>query len=371
MSVSFFAPDFKIAVQGQRLASDVAKSVLNLTVMNEPDTLDHFSFTLANPYPRMRWTHTSDATLFKEGSSVTIDLGYVDDLERMFEGEITSISPAFPESGVPTVRVEGHTRMHWLQGSPMTRTFQNVSDKDIAEQIGRELSQAHNTSLDVKADETFTKHPYVIQYNQTDLAFLFERAKRIGFGVSVQDKTLVFCKVKNDQRKVCTFIWGRAAEVPDRKKKIFPLRSFYPTMNTLRQVSQVTVRGYDPKSGKEVVGRAGENTVHAKMGGTRLGPEVAAQALGGKKEDVRVNTPVASEKEAEQLAKAIYNDRALEFVTGNGASIGLPDLRAGRVITITGLGRRFDGDYYLTQATHSISNGGYGTSFSVRKNSIG
>jgi len=49
--------------------------------------------------------------------------------------------------------------------------------------------------------------------------------------------------------------------------------------------------------------------------------------------------------------RAIYNSRALEFVTGSGSSIGLPDLRAGRVIELQGLGLRFSGLYYITQAT--------------------
>ena len=371
MSATYFAPDFKVRVKGRELAADIAKSVLDLTVVNEPDTLDHFSLTLANPYPKMRWTHTRDADLFLPGSSVRIEMGYVDDVHKLFDGEITSLSPSFPESGTPTLRIEGHTRLHWLQGTPTTRTFQKMTDREIAEQIGRELGKSHRTSLEVAADDTPEKHDYVIQYNQTDLAFLFERAQRLGFELLVDDKKLYFRNVANQKEKVCTFVWGRTTEAPDKNKEIFPLRSFFPTMNTLRQISRVTVRGYDPKSMKEIVGTAGADAAGTKMGGSELGSDASADALGVRKEEIQVTNPIASQAEADQLAKAIYRDRALEFLTGNGATIGLPQLTAGCVIGVEGLGQRFDGKYYITQATHSISSTGYTTSFAVRKNSEG
>jgi phage protein D len=139
-------------------------------------------------------------------------------------------------------------------------------------------------------------------------------------------------------------------------------------MDMLRQVNEVIVRGYDPKTKKEIVGKAGAGDEDTTMGGKQTGPQVAAQAFNRRTEEVRVETPIASQEEADQLARALYNDRALEFVTGNGSSIGLPDLRAGRAIELAGLGPRFSGLYYITQATHAITSGGYQTSFSVRRN---
>jgi phage protein D len=104
------------------------------------------------------------------------------------------------------------------------------------------------------------------------------------------------------------------------------------------------------------------------MGGSHTGGQIAARAFGGKREEVRVDVPIASQEEADQRARAIYNERALQLVTGSGSTIGLPDLRAGHVIELDGLGPRFSGLYYVTQATHSIGNGGYLTTFSVKRN---
>ena len=353
MAADYFAPAFRVAVNGAELAADISKNVMDVSVTNEPDTLDHFSLTLANPYPTMPWTHTDKAELFLEGNAVTIELGYVDDLQPMFDGEITSISPAFPESRMPTVRIEGYTRLHWLRGTPRTRTFLDVKDSEIAGRIAADLG------LNPDVGDTATKHPYVLQFNQTDLAFLVERARAIRFELVVQGKVLSFQRAGNDQSRSYTLVWGQS------------LKSFSPTMNTLDQVSKVVVRGYDPVTKKEISGSAGEGAEDTTMGGSQTGADAAARGFGRRKEEIRTDIPVASQEEADQLARAIYNDRALEFVTGSGSSIGLPDLRAGRTVELDGLGPRFSGLYYITRSTHTIGAGGYQTTFSVKRNSVG
>jgi phage protein D len=365
ISARYFAPAFKVEINNTRLASDVSKNITEISVDNEPGTLDHFSLTIANPYPEMRWTHSADAELFAEGNSIKIQMGYVDDVRPMFDGEITSISPTFPDGGMPTVRIEGYSRMHRLQGSQKTRTFRDVTDKRIAETIATELH------LTPQAEDTQVTHPYVIQYNQTDFEFLTQRAARIRFEVVVEGKTLVFRKAEDDQSKTYTLVWGHAQKGFNPSQKVMPLRSFNPTLNTMGQVSRVIVRGLNPTTREKIEARAGTGDEDTKMGGTQTGPQVAARAFGSNNEVVVVDAPIATQREAEQLARSLYNDLALQFLTGSGASIGLPDLRAGRVIELDGLGKRFNGEYYITQATHSLGGGGYQTTFKVRRNSSG
>jgi uncharacterized protein len=360
----FFAPAFKVQMNGAALAADVSKNITDVSVTHDLGTTDHFALTIANPYPAMRWTHTGDADLFKEGSAVKVEMGYVDDLHLMLDGEITSISPAFPASGTPTVRIEGHSRLHRLQGTRWTRTFQDVTDKQIVETIARDLN------LTPQVEETKTKHPYVVQFNQTDLDFLKERGQYIHFEVLVEGTTLIFRKAKEDQNKTYALVWGNPSQSFDPSRTALPLISFNPTLNTLHQVTGVRVRGYDLINKKGITGHAGAGDEATTMGGSHTGAQIAAQAFGGTRTEDRVTMPIASQEEADQRAQAIYNERALQLVTGSGSTIGLPYLRAGRVVELAGLGPRFSGLYYVTKATHSLSSGGYLTTFSVKRNAV-
>jgi len=147
------------------------------------------------------------------------------------------------------------------------------------------------------------------------------------------------------------------------------LKSFNPVMNILKPVQEVIVKGYDVKTKKAIEGRAGSGDEDTKMGGKKTGAQIAKQALGRPKKEVVVNQPVATQEEADQLAKTIYNENMQEFITGRGSSVGIPDLKAGTVIELDKLGDRFNGRYYITSATHSITSAGYQTSFNVRRNS--
>jgi phage protein D len=360
--VNFFAPAFRVEVNGARLSADVSCNIEQISVTSKPDTLDTFTLSIVNEYPKMRWTHTSDADLFREGNGVKLALGYVDDLHDMIDGEITKISPSFPESGVPTISVEGHTRLHWLQGSRNTRTFQQMNDKQIIEKIARDAG------LEPEVEDPGVQYDYVMQPNLTDLAFVRMRAARLHFEVLVSGKKLIFRKMKESDEEVYTLVWGHAQEALSGSK-IFPLKSFTPELNATKPASEVQVRGHDPKTKSPIVGKAGPSDQNGSMGGSKKGGDIWTDAFRRPKQEVCVTRPVASQAEADEHAKAIYNNRAIETITGQGATIGLPELRAGKVVMIKGLGPRFNGKYYIDEATHTLDGGGYLTSFSAKRNS--
>ena len=54
-------------------------------------------------------------------------------------------------------------------------------------------------------------------------------------------------------------------------------------------------------------------------------------------------------------------------LTGTGNTIGNPQIKAGRVINLNGLGGQFSGLYRITSATHTFDSSGYKTGFKVRK----
>jgi uncharacterized protein len=273
MSPDYLAPDFRILLDGAPLSADAAKSVMNVSVVSEPDTLDQLTLTVANPLPEMRWTHGTDAGFFREGQRVTVELGYVGRTRPMFKGVLTSIAPSFPEAGAPTLTVTGHTRMHALRGATKTRTFTGMTDAEIAAQIGGDAG------LGVDADPNGVKYDYVIQYNETDLAFLMRRARRIGFELTVEGDRLRFGRARASEQPTYTLVWRHPQRAFAPGARALLLRTFSLATNTLGQVTEVIVRGQDPKSGEAIEGRAGSGAEETRMGST-TGADVAAGALG-------------------------------------------------------------------------------------------
>jgi uncharacterized protein len=361
---NYFAPAFRILVNGSQLKADVSLNIEQVQVVSKPDTLDTFSFTIANPLPEMRWTHTSDANLFREGNAVKIAMGYVDDLQDMIDGEITQISPTFPAGDIPTVTIEGHNLLHRLRGTNNTRTFQNLSDKDIAEQIGQKLN------LQVEADDPQIQYEYVMQSNQTDLEFLRERARKIHFEIFVKDKTLYFKKSQEATAKTYTLVWAQAQKAVATGSNILPLTTFSLQMSASAPPTKVQTRSWDPASKQALISNANSSDQTSKMGGTQAGGDVPSSAFKTDRTVVHVTTPFGSQAECDEHAKASYNNQAMGLVSGKAETIGVPDLRAGTVIQMLGVGPRFEGYYMIDEATHDIGGDGYKTSLSVKRNSV-
>ena len=58
----------------------------------------------------------------------------------------------------------------------------------------------------------------------------------------------------------------------------------------------------------------------------------------------------------------------MSFIQGTAETIGIPELWSGLVVELKGLGPTFNGCYYVHEATHTIDENGYGTSFVVKRN---
>lgn len=363
MSAKYFAPEFRVELKGAKVAADVSKNITSVTVSLRPDAIDSLQLTLANPYPAMRWTHTSDGELFCEGTPLKVWMGYAGaPLVLMFDGELTGMRPSFPAGGSPTLALEGYSRLQRLQRRSDLITLQDATDGEMV----RRIAQA--SGLSAKVEDPGTRYPQLTTGRQPHLKYLVERAKAVGREVWVEGTTLHFAAPRASGQPAFTLVWGRTRD--SFTAGSLPLQNFDPVLDTRRQVSCVVVRGQDPLTREVIEGRAGKGSEDLPPDGAETAAEAAAEAPGGAAELVVVDEPVTSRAEAEARARALYNDRAMEFIQGRGTTLGIPGLRPGTMVMVDGVGR-FNGRYYVTESTHSIGTGGYSTSFNVQKNSVG
>src|SRR5262249_51613917 len=106
----------------------------------------------------------------------------------MFKGEVVGVEPSFEGGSDERIVLRALNRLHRLTRGRRTRTFERQSDADIVLQIAGENGLAAGPP----SPETSVPYDRVVQDDQTDLEFLLERAARIGFEVTVDDRTLVF-----------------------------------------------------------------------------------------------------------------------------------------------------------------------------------
>jgi phage protein D len=355
----YYAPNFKIEVEGKEIDQDLKGDVLDLKVVMDIDNMTSFDFTVNNWDDKLLDFKYSDTGQYDVGNRVLVYMGYADRLVSMVRGQITTLSPKFPETGSPTMAVSGLDGMYKLKDSKPAEggeKYVNMSDWEIAEVV------AKRNNLKIKKTEEGQKYDLVVQKNQDDAQFLMERAKRIDFDCYIKlegdVETLFFVK-PTDARdgskvRVFTFGWGTN------------LISFNPTLTLSNQVTSVTVRGWDAANKAVVSYKATSKDLPGAKGNGTNGPEAVEQAASNKQEVV-IDAPVTSEEEAKKLAISLLTERAYEFITGSGQVIGLPDMRPGDILDLKDLGQRFKGEYYVKKVEHTLGEKGYLTNFDVRK----
>jgi phage protein D len=283
----------------------------------------------------------------------------------MITGEIVELRPSFPSAGQPTLVVHGLDLLHRLRKKQESKAWVDQTDTEIARQIASNLGiNLAPQSPDVLALEP--RNSYLMQDNAYDIVFLLERARRIGYDLrvlesgtdgSVAGRQLYFAPSTSVKRPTYELIWGKS------------LVEFQPTLSTANQVGSVVVRGWDAVNKTRF-----EHTATLDDLATRgLGPQGRNQTLYrsfADRKEVVATKIVASKSEAEQLALETLQIIAKGLVTGTATVVGLPDLRTGNVVMISGIGQRFDGRYFVTESTHTISDAGYVTQFGFRREEI-
>ncbi len=344
------APEFRVRINGADLPPQAAADLVAVAVCQDVSAPGMIELRLINrDMAKLKITWSDDA-LFAEGSEVEVLMGYTGKLASVMVGEITGLEPEFHAGEVPMLTVRGHDRRHRLLRGRKTRSFTQIKDSDIAVQVAQEAG------LSAEAEDTEATLEYVLQHNQTDWEFLEARARRLGFEVLVEGKTLKFRPHKNDGSEVLTL------------SSDADLIEFRPRLSTIGMVGEVVVQGWSPKDKEAITGKASAGDEGTTMGGSKGGPKAADGAFKAAVGTV-VDRPVFSQAEADQIARGRLREMALAYVTGEGVAVGRTDLKAGTVIKIEGVGKRFSGLYYLASVRHTYTpERGYRTEIGVRRN---
>ncbi len=344
--------EFKVRIDGSDLPQDAVADLISASVQDDVDHPSAFSITVSN-WDRqkmdMKW---SDDNLFNIGKQVEIQMGPTGQLESLIAGEITGFELAVHSGTSPQLIVRGYDRAHRLARGRHTMSYTNLSDSEIATQI------AGNYGLSTEVEKTSETYKYVLQHDQSDGSFLRERARRIGFEMFVREKKLFFRARKNDATSDINLSQDTG------------LLEFYPRLSTMHQATKVEIRSWNPANKTAWVGRATSSDESAKMGGDTVGLSAANDAFGDACISSAVH-PAASQADADQRALGRLKGMALDYITAEGSCIGRTDLRAGNVVKVGGMGKRFSGLYYLTSATHTCTpHVGYRTAFHARRNAV-
>ena len=233
----------------------------------------------------------------------TLDFGKNLEIKRgdnvLFNGKIMGIEANYPAGQSPQISVLAEDRFQDLRMTRRTRTFAEASDADVFNQI------ANDHGLNPSVNVSGPTYKVLAQVNQSDLAFIRERARAIDAEVWMDGSTLN-AKTRSN-RNGGNLQLTRGSD----------LRDFKVLANLASQRTSVSVNGWDVSSKSGLRFEATESAINSELNGDRSGISILQSALGQRKEALAHTVPLNSQ-EAQAVAESFFKMSARRFVVGRG-----------------------------------------------------
>jgi phage protein D len=354
-SSAFFPSRPAFLVDGAEV-SGLSEGLLSLSITENTDGLFCCEACFGN------WGSTADSVGFlyfdrgilEFGKSLTIEMGDGNTRAPVFEGRIMALEGRFPRQRPPELQVLAEDRCQDLRMTRRTRAFEDVNDTDVFEQIAGE--HGLRAEIDVDGPDYRT----LAQVNQSDLAFLRERARAIDAEVWVEGDAL-FAQARGRRRAVAevTLTYGRG------------LREIEITADLANQRTAVAVSGWDVSAKEGITEVATENAISSELNGGTSGASVLSAAIGERPEHIVHSVPLTG-SEALAVAEASYRALARRFLCGEAVTEGDARIKVATHVVLGGLGPLFDGIYYVTQVCHTFDGkNGFLSRMSLERPGIG
>ena len=283
------------------------------------------------------------------GKALAVKLGG----EALFQGNVFGIEAHYPEGRAPEVNILAEDRFQDLRMTRRTRTFADVTDKDVIEQIANE--HGLRPSVDLRGPQ----HKILAQVNQSDLAFLRERVRAVDGEIWIEGSTMHVQSHTQRREESLELHYGST------------LREFSVIADLAGQRTSVSVGGWDVSAKSQIKHEATESVVSGELNGGSSGASILSAAFGDRKESFAHTVPFTSQ-EAQAEAESIFRLSARRFIVGRGVAQADSRLRVGAFLNLDRLGPLFNGKYYVTEVRH-LFDGIFGlrTQFTAERAGLG
>ena len=321
-------PSCKIALSGSPLALETAAALVRVDVDLDVDLFGQC--TLLFHDPQLRLINGSE---FASGTPVRVELGFESARKALFDGEVVALEPQFRRDVPPALRVVCQEALHRLALAPMTRSLNNVDDKEVVTLIARE----HGLSAEAPAGSK----THELQGNVTDAVLLRRLAQKQGNHVRIEGKKLIVGPPPAGAQVAL----GPDSGISRARVKF----------NTMAQVSEISVHGWDPVQKREFSGKAKAQGAMGE-GGEKHGAGAVISVAG---HEVTPIDPAT----AEAMAKGRLRKINEGFVTAEVEMVGDPQLLPGATVKIEKMDAELDGSWRVEHATHQFNKTGYRVRF--------
>ncbi len=320
---------------------DKTFELLSIDILREMNRIPYATLVLlAGDTPQKEFA-ISDDGFFEPGKTIEIKLRYEDGSEKestVFKGLIVKHSVEAGERGMLlSVEIKD-------AAIKMTRTRNNKIYKEMADSDIIPVLLKNNSLTAGTIPTTKTKHKSMVQYYCTDWDFMLSRAEANGLVVLAEDGKVSLQQLEISGSAKYSFEFG-----------IDEINNFEIDLDATHQFAAIEAVAWDAKEQK-LTPASKASDFSLKQG--NLNASKVAKNLGG--EAQTLSNPVElTPNELKAWADASMAKSRMSLIRGSMSVPGSGKLKPADVMTIKGIGARFNGETLVTGVHHRVDAQGW------------
>lgn len=324
--------------------------VLSISVTNELNKIASAEIELIDGSIEKSKFDISDSEDLIPGNEVEITVGYGDDAEvSIFKGVIVKQGIRMDQYRSSLFILCKHKAVE-MTFRKMETQFSKKADSAIISDVITTYGITKTVTATTIVQEV------VFQKMASDWDFILARAQFNGFVINCDGDKLLINKPKMDGTAVLRIALGDS------------IISFNGDLDAESQPTSVQTSGWDIKTLALINSTAAEPTLNSQG---NLNAKKLSAKLNQKDLKLTSNTPLTKEELKAWADSNLLNLR-LAALKGEVSFIGNSSVKPDTIITLEGVGERFNGSAYVSSVNHSIKDGAWITTvkFGLEKNYV-
>ena len=326
---------FTLLSEGTALPTTI--SVKSIAIWQEVNRVPRAKLIILDGAAADQTFTNSEADYFIPGKEIEIQAGYHSDEECIFKGIVVKHSIKIRSTGKSHLIIDCAHEAVKMTKVRKSRYFYEVTESDAWSEILGE----YGISPDIHA--TDFSHNELLQFEATDWDYIVSRAETNGLFVIGEKETLNIQPLDFDQEAAEAVNFGST------------LLSLDAEIDAATQISTVKGQTWDySKTEITEIEAADQSPVTPGNFDYSTLSEVYTDT-----EMVIRNNAKQPDEVLQKWADATLLRHQLSKVRGRAQFQGIPQISAGKIIELQGLGDRFNGKAFVSGVKHEISNGNW------------
>ncbi len=278
---------------------------------------------------------------FIPGASIAIRLGRDGTNTQVFKGIVIRHSIRVKENGQSELSVDCRDQAIQMTVGRHSKYYLNVLDSDVMNTL-----VGGYTGLSCSVNATQLQHEELVQHHMSDWDFLLMRAEANGMLVNIVDGAITIVVPSTGGTPALTVAFGSS------------ILEFEAEMDARTQWNNVEATSWDYHN--QALFTADSSSVPGWTEAGNITGSTLAQTIKLKNYEMH-HSGYLTEMELQTWVNGLMVRSALAKICGRAKCDGFSGISPGNMLTVTGVGNRFNGNVFVTAVKHEVGNGMWDT----------